>query len=197
MFAHVPLAKRVNHWIEFSGVGILLDMASATLSLLTVATYMVGVHHSLSAVAVDWMASHPAACCKNTQLNMLNVGAGGDALHRGRPCVAVSAHRGRCVQRGVCARVVLLALAVTQQAWLHPELSKSRGHPDHPAHLHLTVCLTKGECATEQWAQAVRAICLHAVCVYVIQSLREASVTPSASGAHANCNVPVYAPAFC
>lgn len=42
MFADVPLAKRVNHHIEWSGIGILLDIASAALSLLTVLTYMVG-----------------------------------------------------------------------------------------------------------------------------------------------------------
>lgn len=42
MFADVPLAKRVNHWIEWSGSGILLDILSAALSLLTVFTYMVG-----------------------------------------------------------------------------------------------------------------------------------------------------------
>jgi hypothetical protein len=41
MFMNVPLAKRVNHLIEWSGSGILLDMASAALSLLTVFTYMV------------------------------------------------------------------------------------------------------------------------------------------------------------
>lgn len=41
MFSCVPLAKRVNHWIEWSGSGILLDVASAVLSLLTVMTYMV------------------------------------------------------------------------------------------------------------------------------------------------------------
>jgi hypothetical protein len=42
MFADVPLAKRVNHWIEWSGSGIMLDILSAALSLLTVFTYMVG-----------------------------------------------------------------------------------------------------------------------------------------------------------
>ena len=42
LFADVPLAKRVNHYIEWSGSGILLDTASAILSLLTVMTYMVG-----------------------------------------------------------------------------------------------------------------------------------------------------------
>jgi hypothetical protein len=41
LFADVPLAKRVNHYIEWSGCGILLDMASALLSILTVITYMV------------------------------------------------------------------------------------------------------------------------------------------------------------
>lgn len=41
MFADVPMAKRVNQWIEWSGSGILLDLASAALSILTVLTYMV------------------------------------------------------------------------------------------------------------------------------------------------------------
>lgn len=52
MFVDVPLAKRVNHLIEWSGSGILLDMASAALSLLSVFTYM-----------VCWLGLTAAAAC--------------------------------------------------------------------------------------------------------------------------------------
>lgn len=45
LFANVPMSKRCNHWIEWSGSGILLDIASAALSLLTVMTYMVSCMH--------------------------------------------------------------------------------------------------------------------------------------------------------
>lgn len=41
MFADVPLAKRVHSRIERSDLGIVLDIVSAVLSLLTVFTYMV------------------------------------------------------------------------------------------------------------------------------------------------------------
>jgi hypothetical protein len=62
MFADVPLAKRVNHWIEWSGSGILLDIISAALSLLTVFTYMVGCtatctvlwHHAMQTAVRLW-----------------------------------------------------------------------------------------------------------------------------------------------
>jgi hypothetical protein len=63
MFADVPLGKRVHSYIERSGLGMVLDVASAALSMLTVFTYMWETRYSefdatwLALRAVDLVCS--------------------------------------------------------------------------------------------------------------------------------------------
>ncbi|KAF6255850.1 hypothetical protein COO60DRAFT_1532571 [Scenedesmus sp. NREL 46B-D3] len=63
LFRTVPLAKRVHNWVERTRAGMAIDIASASLSLLTVVTYMVETHYPNSSSIYLALRNVDLACC--------------------------------------------------------------------------------------------------------------------------------------